>query len=247
MMIMLANLIIDANTNHLVGALKKDIRTKIEQNSSFVNYKLAPKTYAVGETISFAGESWQVMRDQGSQVLLVLKRGLNKSEILSSFPSLNTSNSEYFSGSCNDSICRIRACRYALTGTESCYYFNDTVYLRYSWNPTHSFASYGRSIMSIVVTHWLEENPYLQTALSRNLLVSMNVIDGVFNNSPSYIRIPYASEATSHVVWGNGMDFHTATKGSAAFQNYIYNGTQSVNQNSITPAQIRPVILVKES
>lgn len=240
---MITNLARDMNTAILTKALKEDIRTQVEQDSSFVQYSIPYKGYTSGENVIFAGENWEVISDNGSYVTLVLARSLTKSEITSALQIPVTDNAYFDPNSCNETACRIRACRYAAAGVQSCYYYNNSVYSRYSWNPpSRQQRYYGSSIVYKVVEGWLIRNDSLQTAILKNKMVYFTVADGIFNNWSSYIRVPYYYETNSNPVWTHNEDFHTA---NGSYQNvYMFNGSVYQSVVSITPSLIRPVILV---
>ena len=81
LMLLVTMLATAINNRVLVGYIEDDIRTEMDGSGSFVTTVVEPKTYAVGEEISFANESWIVIQDLGSEIKAVLARSLTRIEI----------------------------------------------------------------------------------------------------------------------------------------------------------------------
>jgi len=205
--------------------------------------------------VSFGNENWQVIRDTGNSLVLVLERSLNKNEIESALGRAST-NTEYF-GSCNDTFCEVRACRSFMGGMEYCYIYtpNTLLHSKPAWKPTTSQSqneNYGRTIVSKVVEEWFTKHQGLQQVLSKDKLIQQTFSDGYFNypqgeESAIYVRIPLLSDLTSVSSWQQVLPFHVLNSvgPSNEIQTRIYNGAiRTVNSN--TSARIRPVIEAKK-
>ncbi len=245
---MVAILTRSSNNRILLNAIRKDVRSDMESDSGFVIDKIENKTYTLGSTLSYAGENWKVIGNKSTSVVLVLSRSLSAIEVVEAIrrPVTNTE----FYGTCNDTSCRVRACRSASSGMEFCYFYptNTALHTRPSWNPSNTqitTENYGKTIVSTVVTEWFAKHLGLQRALDKEKLVLMTFNDG-YMNTTGYIRIP-SSTSSEYANAGGDTPFHLidSVGTSNTKQTKIYNGSvTSVNSN--TDAYIRPVIEVKK-
>lgn len=252
LMLMVTILAENVNNRVLVGRIKDDIREEIDGQQSFVTDVLEAKNYLVGDTVSYAGEDWQVIEDKGTQVVLVLKRALTKKEIVDG---IGEEGNNALYGSCDDTSCQVRACYNASTlgtaGELYCWIFesNTNLYRIPSWMPNETQIknqNYGQTIVSAVTRSWFNTHQGLQKALNNNKLINMTFSDGELTTT-GYVRIPSTSEvsnATNVSKWYSVKPFHILEKNSN-IETRIYN-TALENVNSNTAAFIRPVIEVQE-
>ncbi len=255
LMLLVTMLATAINNRVLVGYIEDDIRTEMDGSGSFVTTVVEPKTYAVGEEISFANESWIVIQDLGSEIKAVLARSLTRIEIENA---IGQSGNSQFYGTCTSASCQLRACFNASTsgtiGESACSYFvlnGVDLSRRAAWNPTAAQIAqrYGQSLVSLVVNSWFQSHVGLQRVYSQNKLTEMRFNDGSFTLT-GYIRIPSTSEVSTASSWAtaggnsNLVPFHVLESVSST-QTKIYNTSlQTVNSN--TAAYIRPVIQIKE-
>ena len=252
LMLMMTILVASVNNRIFVDRINEDIKSELENQGSFIVDTLPAKNYNIGESETLANESWQVIEDKGSQVVLVLARALTKEEIIAAIG--EDGNTQIY-GTCNDSSCQVRACFNASTsvtgGQLYCWLYggNTNLYRIPSWNPTTSriqSQNYGQTIVSAVVRSWFNTHRGVQRLLSKKKLVEMNINDGALTTK-GYVRIPMTSEVsntTNANKWANVQPFHLLEKNSN-IQTRIYN-TSMQNVNSNTAAYIRPVIEVYE-
>lgn len=255
LMLMMAILTDNANHRILLSSLKEDIRSSFQEEQGFVVDFLENRSYSTGEVVSFGNESWQVIRDTGSSLVLVLQRSLTKVEIESAL-GRPSSNSQYF-GTCNDTSCMVRACRSFTGGQEYCYIYstNTRLHSKPVWLPTvlqSQTENFGRTIVSRVVEAWFYKHQGLQQVLSKDKLISQSFSDGYFTypqsgQDPIYVRIPLSLELSSVSSWYGGVAFHLldSVGTSNELQTKIYNGSLR-NVLSNTTAVIRPVIEAKK-
>lgn len=238
-----------SNTRVLLNAIKGDIRSDINDDRGFVVDEIENKTYTLGSDLSFAGEMWKVIENKSSSVVLVLSRSLIATEILSAIARPVTDTNFY--GTCNDTSCRVRACKTGSSGQEYCYLYpsNTAIHRKPSWNPSTSQVkneNYGKTIVSQVVNSWFSTHQGLNRAKDKDKLVLMSFNDG-YMNTTGYIRIPLSTVQNEYRYAGGDRPFHliNSVGTSNTLQTRIYNGSVS-NVNSNTDAFIRPVIEVKK-
>ncbi len=242
LMMMVIVLAQSVNNRVLVRAVKDDIRDEMENNDSLVNITLENRTYTIGEVVSYAAESWQVIQNKTSSVVLMLNRGLSQTEIESYIRAYAT-DSMYF-GTCSGANCQVRECLTSDTGGEYCY-ISGSLYRRPMWNPTVAEIqdqNYGQTLPSVSTRGWFSAHQYLQRALEANKLVQMTFSDG-FKNNTSYVRLPLSTEVSGNPVFSTTTPFHLVNAASANQINIYSNGTVSRVTLS-TAAYVRPVIEV---
>ena len=252
LMLMMTILVSSVNNRIFVSRINEDIKSELENQGSFIVDTLPVKNYSIGESVTLANETWQVIEDKGSQVVLVLSRALQKDEIIKAIG--EEGNAQMY-GTCNDTDCQVRACFNAsssITGGQLyCWFYagNTNLYRIPSWNPTTAqiqSQNYGQTIVSAVVRSWFNTHRGVQRLLSQSKLVEMDINDGALTTK-GYVRLPLTSEVsnTSNAnKWANIKPFHLLEKNSNT-ETRIYN-TSMQNVNSNTAAYIRPVIEVYE-
>jgi len=243
LILMVSILTKSVNNRILVGAIQDEIRTEIDGQSSFIVDVLERKTYTVGETVSFANETWNVIQNKTNSVVLILNRGLSKAEVELNL-GRSATDAEYY-GSCNDSGCQVKACRSAASGEQYCYLYraNTNLYRIPAWAPTITQIrdqNYGQTIVSAVTNSWYRTHQGLQKVSAKGKLVNMTFNDGSIS-STGYIRLPLSSELSQAATWkGTVTPFHILNRANNT-NTYIYNtALQSVYSD--TAAYIRPVI-----
>ncbi len=261
----------DANNRILLNAMEENIRSSLEEDNEFVVDKLESKIYMEGSIVSFAGETWQVIKDKGASIILILQRTLTRGEIVNALGSnIATTNTAYYeTGTCDETSCQVRSCREVPTfnpnnppigiyGRENCYYDprNPSQYIKASWLPTTAQVetqNFGQKIPSTIVMNWFQSHLGLQRALDLGKLNALDFDDGFLHYDASreiYVRIPLQSEVTAanSSSWtSTGAPFHIlSTMGAIReAQIHIY-GPNLQLVTSTTSAFIRPVIEVKE-
>ena len=255
LMIMLSNSLKDAQTRTMLNTIKKDIKSNLNQEEEFVILSIPSKTYNIGDEINFVGESWLVVQNKSSSVVLVLKRALNKEEVTKSLGILET-NSDYFAGSCTNNGCKVRMCMMKYYDN-TCYFDSASNYMYYNWQ---------NSVTKKVVETWFENDVNLQKACrlqydnvlkkrvcSKDTILSMTFSDGIQNNT-GYIRIPTNDEAAAgRTKWANVNGGYQANEAwTLTKQNlsggksilYDISGTTKQNDNVMV---IRPIIEARKS
>ncbi len=242
LMMMVIILAQSVNNRILVNAIKDDVRDSMEENDSFVNVILENRTYTTGEIVTYASETWQVLQNKSSSVVLMLNRGLSQTEIETYIRAYAT-DSMYF-GTCSGANCQVRECLTSDTSGEYCY-ISGSLYRRPMWNPTVSEIqdqNYGQTLPSVSTRGWFSAHQYLQRALEANKLVQMTFSDG-FKNNTSYVRLPLSTEVSGNRVFATTTPFHLVNAASANRINIYSDGTVSQVTLS-TAAYVRPVIEV---
>ena len=106
LMMMVIILARSVNNRILVDAVKDDVRDAMEEQDSFINLILEDKAYTVGEIISYAGETWQVLQNKTDSAVLILNRGLTQTEI-ETYIRAYAGDTIYF-GTCAGENCKVR-------------------------------------------------------------------------------------------------------------------------------------------
>ncbi len=270
LMIMAVILTRNVNNRILLNALKNEIRIELESDKSFVEQDIEQKGYNVGEIISFAGETWQVIKQSSNTdatVVLILNRALTRGELIEAIGISSTDNI-YFNN-CNEVQCPIRGCRDVpsfniidpppgIYGRETCYYDSrhPSEFVRSGWNPTEDQKfdeNFGKSIVSEAVTNWFLSQSALIKVKDNGKLRVQTFSDGYKNypqpgQEPIYVRIPLESELTTVSAWGNIKPFHIIAERTNLTDDRIkiYNGSSATSVLSNSSALIRPVIEVQK-
>lgn len=242
LMMMVIILARSINNRILVDAVKDDVRDAMEEQDSFVNLVLEDKSYTVGEFVSYAKESWQVLQNKTDSVVLILNRGLTQTEI-ETYIRAYAEDTLYF-GSCTSNNCQVRYCITEDRGGEYCY-LNGSAYRMPMWNPTVDEIqnqNYGQTLPSVSTNGWFQNHQYLQKALKEGKLIEMTFQDG-FKNTTGYVRLPLSTEVNNTVTFAGTNPFHTVNVASETQINLYDNGTISA-YDTTTPAYVRPVIEV---
>ena len=243
LMMMVIILAKSVNNRILVDAVKDDVRDAMDEQDSFVNIVLEDKTYTVGEIVTYAGETWQVLQNKTDSAVLMLNRGLTQTEI-ETYIRAYANDTVYF-GTCTNNNCQVRYCITENKEGEYCYYVNNTINRIPMWNPTIDEIqnqNYGRTLPSISTNGWLQNHQYLQRALTEGKLIEMTFNDGL-KNTTSYVRLPLSTEVSGNTTFASTTPFHTVNAASANQINLYNNGTVSASATT-TPAYVRPVIEV---
>ena len=269
LLLMISLLAKDVSNRILLKAMKDEIRSDFEEDKGFVIDKLKSDTYNVGSVVSFAGENWQVMKDKGASIVLILQRTLTRGEIANALGlNIQTTDRIYY-GTCDEISCQVRSCRevpafnpenppVGIYGRENCFYDprNPTQYIKASWLPTTTQVEsqgYGQKIPSTIVTNWFKSHSGLQRALNLGKLNPLVFDDGFLHYDTSrniYVRIPLQSEVqeANSSSWASiGQPFHILSNMNTLqpYQVHIYGPSLRLEFSNVT-AFIRPVIEVKE-
>lgn len=258
LMVMLASSVKTIQARQLLNIFKDDLKTELNQDA-FVKLTIPQKVYSVSEEVDFIGEDWQVVQDKNDSVVLILKRSLRKKEILSVLD-IDETNTDYFSNSCNNDVCKIRMCMNQFSN-QYCYYKNNSNALNYSWET---------SIGKVVLERWFSKNENFQKICDfkyqeslgqyecqKDTLIKMSFTDQR-RNYTGYIRlINYLDEVHSNTSIKNQKDsWYNNTKDSWSLTAYttsasakkskIYgiNGSTYQNENVLA---LHPVIEVRKS
>ena len=162
LMMMVIILAKSVNNRILVDAVKDDVRDAMDEQDSFVNIVLEDKTYTVGEIVTYAGETWQVLQNKTDSAVLMLNRGLTQTEI-ETYIRAYANDTVYF-GTCTNNNCQVRYCITENKEGEYCYYVNNTTNRIPMWNPTVDEIqnqNYGRTLPSISTNGWFQNHQYL--------------------------------------------------------------------------------------
>ena len=242
LMMMVIILARSVNNRILVDAVKDDVRDAMEEQDSFINLILEDKAYTVGEIVSYAGETWQVLQNKTDSAVLILNRGLTQTEI-ETYIRAYAGDTIYF-GTCAGENCQVRYCITEDRGGEYCY-LNGSAYRMPMWSPTVDeiqTQNYGQTLPSISTNGWFQNHQHLQRAITEGKLIEMTFNDG-FKNTTSYVRLPLSTEVSGNTTFASTTPFHTVNSASANQINLYNNGTVSASATT-TPAYVRPVIEV---
>lgn len=211
------------NNRLLVNRVVSDTKNYLNNLAENDPTRLARKNYNLNEVVSYAGESWKVLKDNGSDVLLVLNRTLTSPELDNIINSLNFN--------LTHTGTNIKMCYNDLSDFY-CYYLNNSSYRVYNWQ---------NSIVRTIINTWFETNGELQNNLTHYALNSMTIeANGVYENS--YIRIMSNTEA-SQVADASTWTYTYSTNSGGV--SYTKNGSSNIS--TITEHSIRPVINVKKN
>ena len=239
LMMMVIILAQSVNNRILVNAIKSDVRDSMEESDSFVNVVLENRTYRIGEVVTYASETWQVLQNKSSSVVLMLNRGLSQTEI-ETYIRAYAGDTIYF-GYCTAENCQVRYCITEDLGGEYCH----TSGRRPMWNPTVAEIqdqNYGQTLPSVSTRGWFSAHQYLQRAQSAGKLVQMTFSDG-FKNNTSYVRLPLSTEVSGNSKFATVTPFHIVNAASAN-RIYLYNNGTVSTTALTTTAYVRPVIEV---
>lgn len=247
LMVMLASATKNTQTRQLLRAFKDDLQAQLNQEE-FIKTTLENKAYNMNEEVTFVNDTWQVIKDNGNSVVLILKRSLNKEEITKALE-VQPTNTTYFQNSCNDTSCKIKMCLSSFSHN-TCYYQTTANYTYYTWE---------NSVAKIIVDRWFEQNLNLQKACrlqydeqkkerlcSKDTLVRMNFSDGIKNNL-GYIRIVTRNEATGNIVSTNPDTWTLTVQNRANGISSVWALNNAIKNTHNTVASIRPVIEVRKS
>lgn len=213
-----------AHNRILLNSVKKttmeELNSLSEKNLAFLD----KRSYSKYETVSYAGETWNVISDDGNSVKLILSSGLTWDTITSalSYAGIYNVSSGNRILMCSNTYLRFY-CSYA--GSEI------TQYNYYNWN---------NSLAKVVVEYWYNNHMYLQKYKDKEGLQLMSFSDNAGYYYNEYIRIPLSGEYNDASTWS--LTLYST-----------YNGISYININSSSVTSytnyktIRPVISVKKA
>lgn len=213
-----------AENRILLNDVKKETQEYLNSLAEFNPVRIENRSFGVNEEIVFGSEKWNVIKDNGTSVTLLLNRDLSTEEIdfATNEIDIHDSTSDNKTLMCLD------------TYSPTICNFQDVVtYNPYSWN---------NSIVKKIVDVWFNQNASLQKALQVGSLQNMAYSDGERNHS-SYIRIPMSSEfdtIAKDEIWY--LTSGTATNGVS----YLQFGSNRISAHN-NYRKIRPVITVEKS
>lgn len=217
-----------AHNRILLNDVKKTTQNKLNSLSEFNPISLKSGTYTAGDTITYADDSWEVIKDNGNSVILILARSLNNTELTSGL------SSTYHSAISGNTI---NMCYSGYTADFCCYNSSNAgQYNLYYWDD---------SFVKNVLDYWFLNNTLLQKALDIGTLKSMSFSDGRKTYS-SYVRIPTVQTDPIKSEYNNNNVWSLTYKGNDSKQSLIYVNTTSVVAHT-TYKEIRPIIEVKEA
>lgn len=213
-----------AHNRVLLNDVKQETQEYLNGLAAFNPVYLKNKQYAPLEEVTFGADIWQVVKDDGENVTLVLKRTLTKEEIATSLSNVgirNASNEE-----------KTRMCLNTYNPAV-CNYQDSVVFNYYSWNI---------SIVKRIVDDWLFHDANLQKAISVGSMQNMTYSDGT-RNYTNYIRIPLSSEFD--IIEDTDTWYLTLASRENGISTIEYGPNLVTTHNNFRT--IRPVITVKKS
>lgn len=221
-----------AHNRVLLNDVKKETQEYLNGLAAFNPVYLKYKKNDRGENINyepldevtFGADIWQVVKDDGENVTLLLKRTLTKEEIETSLSNVGITNAS------NEDKTLMCLNRY---NPAVCNYENSVVFNYYSWNI---------SIVKRIVDDFLFNDANLQKAISVGSMQNMTYSDTI-RNYTTYIRIPLSSEFD--IIRDNASWYLTLASRTNGMSTIGY-GSNLVTAHN-TYKNIRPVIMVKKS
>lgn len=213
-----------AENRILLNDVKKETQEYLNSLAEFNPVRIENRSFAINEEVVFGSESWQVIKDNGTNVILILNRDLRTEEIDLAADEIGIQHST----SGNKSLMCLNT--YSPT---ICSFQNAVTYNYYSWN---------NSVVKKIVDVWFDQNASLQKALQVGSLKNMDYNDGARNHS-SYIRIPMSSE---FATIGNNEIWYLTSGPTSNGISYLQFGSNTISAHN-NYKKIRPIIMVEKS
>lgn len=213
-----------AHNRILLSDVKKETQNYLNQLAEFNPVTIENKTYAVNEEVVFGSERWNVLKDEGENVLLVLNRTLTQEEIDFAKNELALENMS----NRNTTLMCLN-----VYSTTICNYVNSVTFNYYTWNI---------SIVKKIIDVWFDNNASLQKALQKGSLQNMKYNDNIMNHE-TFIRIP---SFTEYNLINDSSIWYLSTGNRTNGLSYLQIGPELVSAHN-TYKKIRPVIMVKKS
>lgn len=209
---LLLSIAMDYSQNRiLLNDVKKETQEYLDGLAEFNPIFIENRLYNVGEEITYAYETWQVLENTEETIKVILNRILTLDEIERAFSQIlrakeNSSELEWLYNKILESS------TYFDGRIQMCLNFSDeegeissiqTSYCGYGSNLNYRFYNYGNSIVQDVLNAWYSDNSTLKKAESVGYLEAMDFEDGLTDYAGDsyfyeqrYIRIPLINEAT---------------------------------------------------
>jgi len=220
-------LMILANYVHnriLLSSVKKETQEYLNGLAEFNPVELENKIYNQGEEVNLASNRWLVLKDNGTEVDLILKETISEMDITNALIAQGISN-----GYINNTLTMCLNNYHP----KYCNYASNSIFNEYRWNT---------SLVKTVVDYWFENAALLKKARDTGSLREQNFNDGKVTYN-DYIRIPTASEAA--LVNDANTWFLTFSYQANGISYLNVQGT-NVEAHSAYKT-IRPVIRIKKS
>lgn len=173
LLLMTTLLVTLASRSRVLDKLKKDALE--DEYSSYLG--IVSGNYEIGDTVSYLGYNWKVMKDNGSSVQLIMNDYLSADELKENLPSdVNSSNVD----SSGIPMCL------KVVSSKYCYSIDYA-------NHTGTTYTYKQSIVKPTIENWINKKMSENSLVTKNELVGMSFNDGV-ENITSYVRIPIYGE-----------------------------------------------------
>lgn len=219
-----------AHNRILLNDVKKTTQEKLNGLSEFNPISLKASTYTAGSSVTYASDTWKVLKDNGNSVTLILNRSLNQTEITTALTSIKNKNNGDFTSAQSGN--KVRMCL-NIYSSLVCSYIGTGVgqSVPYYWDD---------SVVKKILDEWLLDNALLQKAIQKGTLKSMTFSDGKKSYTNAFIRIPVRNEFNNANIW------NLTSAGESSKQSLVYIYNTQVNTHNETK-EIKPVIEVAET
>ena len=217
------------------------------------SYRVADKTYSVGEQVRYLCDNWTVLANGGATVRLVRNRPMNKTDVEEA--GVNTNSTAIVDG-CNGSVCNMSHCAWSNTNPKSSYCWVQGNRTTGTYGSGRVDYSWQRSYIKKVVADYMNKNYLLKQAKNKGHLGTMTFSDETKTYSGQYIRIPIMSEtaASNAMSWINQSNPRQQWAWTLSKYNNTGNGAISLNRKywviqsyGNTAAAVYPVIIPKKA
>ncbi len=246
---LLLSIAMDYSENRiLLNDVKKETQRYLDTLGEFNPIFIENRTYTVGESISYAYETWQVLENTDQEVKLILSRILSVNEIKTAFAKIKEE-------SANKNIPDVAL--NSLNGMiQMCLDFNETFtsfkssYCGYASSTNYRYYNYGNSVVKNVLNSWYNDNSTLKKAERVGYLKLLNFGDdlkdfsGRNNVYELFIRLPLVSEASAIQSLSGEKNIWYVEGENSNNLSYIKNG--SGRDLATNEKGIRPVIVIKK-
>ncbi len=185
----------------LLNDVKKETQEYLDTLGEFNPIFIENRNYTVGEEVSYAYETWQVLEDnrERGEVKLILNRIFTRAEIERAFLQIKeqTPNKEIPMIALNSLTGMIQMCLNFNASLTSA----NTSYCGYGSLTNYRYYNYGNSVVRHVLNSWYNDNSTLKKAERVGYLNLLSFGDGLKDYSGAnnlyelFIRLPLVSEA----------------------------------------------------
>lgn len=162
-----------AQNRILLNDVKKETQKFLDSLAEFNPISIENKKYDVGDEITYAYETWQVLENNDDSIIVMLNRSLNETELSKALKAKGIDNTDTKTGN------KVLMCLNKIDTSKNLCQFSSGTF-------QSSLYYYTNSIASHIVTYWYNNNATLQKATSLNKIQRQGVIETVNYNTNQY-------------------------------------------------------------